>query len=130
MLFRSVNHRACGAFNELRDKIKIHGKSQYYVYREGYVISKDGKIKEPSIYIFDRYFKKIKGSGHSELGVYQHDNEYQIFLSKESALEYAKKQQDLYFIEKEKKIIEEQEKELLMLNKLAKKHGYKLKKIN
>lgn len=111
-----------GCFNELREKIKIHGKSEYYVYREGYVISNNGKIKEPSIYIFDRYFKKIKGTGHSEFGARPYDDEYQIFLDKESALEYASYKQKEFMIRKESN----KKKELELLIELAKKYGYTL----
>ena len=90
-----VDWRECGCANVLREKMKTHKQPEYYIYREGYVLNKSGKIKEPSIYKFDRYFTKIKGSGHTEFGARTYDNEYQIFLTLESALEYANIKQNL-----------------------------------
>jgi hypothetical protein len=96
-----VDWTKCGCANDLRDKMKTHNQPEYYVYREGYVLTSSGKIKEPSIYNFGYRFEKVKGTGHSQICGMIWDNQYQIFLTKESALEYANIKQKQFFYQKE-----------------------------
>lgn len=70
--------------------------NKIFVYRKGYEITSKGKVKQPSEYkVFkdEDYgylsFEKISGSGHKELIGKVYDSEYEFFLTKESALEYA-----------------------------------------
>ena len=121
-----VDWSKCGCMNELREKMKTHSQPEYFVYRGRYVLTSSGKIKEPSIYKFDYRFKKVKGSGHSEFGAMIYDDEYQIFLTKESALEYALKQQKVHFERKEQGEIKKTQEELELLHTLAEKYEYNL----
>ena len=118
----------CGCFNVFEEKMKSHKQPEYYVYREGYVLNKSGKIKEPSIYKFDRYFTKVKGSGHTDFGARTYDDEYQIFLTRESALEYANIKQKQFFYQKEQDDIKKTQEELELLKELAEKYNFILNK--
>ena len=121
-----IDYTECGCYDKLRDKLQSLRNKEYFAYREGYVIAEtqNGKIKEPTIYKFDRDFIKESGTGHSILGGRTYDYEYEIFLTKESALEYANNK----LIEfKEQKKIDDQKQEELDLKKLhdlAKKFDY------
>lgn len=112
--------------DKFREKIALRKEKRFFVYREGYALDKSGKIKEPSIYRFDRYFKKESGTGHSEFGSYGHDTEYEIFLTRESALEYANQVQKLFFEQKERDDIKKTQDELKLLRELAEKYNYTL----
>lgn len=118
-----IDYTECGCYTKLRDKLQSLRNKEYFVYREGYVIV-NGKIKEPTLYNFDKYFNKVKGTGHSELGGRTYDYEYEIFLSKESALEYANNKL-IEFLE-QKKINDKKQEELDLkkLHDLAKKFDY------
>lgn len=115
-----------GCGSEFRKRIKKLNQTEYYVYRENYVCTKSGEIKEPSIYIFDNYFIKVKGTGHAEFGQHIHDEEYEIFLTRETALEYALKEQKKFFERKEQDNIKKIENEITQLHSLAEKYGYTL----
>lgn len=115
-----------GCFNILREKMDKRKQQEYFVYREDYVLTGAGKIKEPSIYKFDRYFTKVKGSGHSEFGAWAHDSEYEIFLTRESALEYATQVQKEFFKQKEQDEIKKTQEEIELLHALAEKFNYTL----
>lgn len=119
-----VDWTLCGCANELREKMKTHKQPEYFVYREGYVLDKSGKIKEPSIYKFDRCFTKVKGTGHAEFGAKTYDDEYQIFLTRESAIDYANIKQKQFFFEKEQDDYRKIKEELELLQALAVKHNF------
>ena len=119
-----VDWGGCGCFNVFREKMNIHKQPEYFVYREGFALTKSGKIKEPSIYKFDRYFTKVKGTGHTEFGARTYDNEYQIFLTRESALEYANIKQKQFFYQKEQDDAKNIQKELKLLRELAEKYNF------
>ena len=55
-----IDYTECGCYDKLRDKLQSLRNKEYFAYREGYVITEtqNGKIKEPSIYKFDRDFIK------------------------------------------------------------------------
>ena len=119
-----IDYNKFGCFEELREKLQSLRNKEYFVYREGFVISKQGRIKEPSIYKFERYFTKVQGAGHSEFGARTYDHEYEIFLTKESASEYANIKLEQYLYQKRINEQRQNEQELKMLNDLAEKFGY------
>lgn len=121
-----IDYNEYGCYDKLRDKLQSLRNKTYFAYREGYVLTEteNCKIKEPAIYKFDEYFKRVEGTGHSTLGGRTYDYEYEIFLSKESALEYANNKL-IEFLE-QKKINDKKQEELDLkkLHYLAKKFDY------
>lgn len=101
-------------------KIEFYGCSQHlheyfarfpevYVYRDGYVVTAKGKLKQPSIYKCvksrwgDNRLVKFSGSGHEEIIARTYSHEYNVFTSKEEAIKWAEegelkrwRDQDLY----------------------------------
>lgn len=121
-----VDDTCSGYYPNFQKRLRGSSFSEFYVYKDGFVLLDNGEIREPSVYVFKDYFRKIKGIGHTVFGAHTYDGEYQIFLNKNSALEYATKKQEEFLERKKEELDKKEKKELKLLVELAEKYNYKL----